>query len=85
MGNNEEAISLVQYCAEAVGNTHTFGRITSSIYDTAWVAVLRKPGVPGMCLLPAFAFPHGGISHFQCLKALDIQLRIGHSNYPTLL
>ncbi|KAG9229804.1 hypothetical protein BJ875DRAFT_521962 [Amylocarpus encephaloides] len=48
MNNHEEAISLIHYCAEAVGNTHTFGHLTSSIYDTAWVAVLRKPGVPGL-------------------------------------
>jgi hypothetical protein len=43
MNNQEQASALISYCAAAVNNTHTFGRLTSSIYDTAWVAILRKP------------------------------------------
>jgi hypothetical protein len=80
MNNKEEAVSLIRYCAEAVGNTHTFGHLTSSIYDTAWVAVLRKPGVPGVYILLALA-SHGEIPHFQCLKTRTFKVRISHNGY----
>lgn len=51
MNNQEQAAFLISYCGEAVANTHTFGNLTSSIYDTAWVAILRKPNSPTRELL----------------------------------
>lgn len=66
MSNNREATELIRYCAEAVGNTYTFGHLTSSIYDTAWVSVIRKPDVPGMCTLARLYFPQVKLA-FSCL------------------
>lgn len=46
-----QAIPLVQYVSRAVGKTHEFGNLTSSIYDTAWVAMVRNPNTCPPCLL----------------------------------
>ncbi|KAI9841645.1 MAG: hypothetical protein M1837_000492 [Sclerophora amabilis] len=48
---NEQTVPLLQYVAEAVGKTHDFGNLTSSIYDTAWVSVVRKRNDPASGLL----------------------------------
>ncbi|MCJ1360209.1 MAG: hypothetical protein MMC33_010212 [Icmadophila ericetorum] len=38
----EQTIPLVRYVAGAAGNTQDVGNMTSSIYDTAWVSMVRK-------------------------------------------
>lgn len=37
----EQALPLVDYISTAVGKTHDFGHLTSQIYDTAWVSMIR--------------------------------------------
>lgn len=62
-----QASALVQYVSKAVGNTYDFGNLTSSVYDTAWVSMVRKPNSSVPCLL----FP-------ECFQyVLDKQLESG--------
>jgi hypothetical protein len=49
----EQAIPLADYVARGVQNTHDVGNVTSTIYDTAWVSMVRKPGNVD----PALLFP----------------------------
>lgn len=63
----EQAIPLVDYIAGAVHNTHDVGNMTSSIYDTAWVSMVRKSSEHASSLL----FPEC----FQCV--LERQLPCG--------
>lgn len=39
-----QAADMVQSLAEQSSNTRGFGSMSASIYDTAWVSMLRKPG-----------------------------------------
>ena len=48
---HRQASALVQYVTKAVGNTYDFGNLTSSVYDTAWVSMVRKQNSPVPCLL----------------------------------
>ena len=50
---DRQASALVQYVAKAAGNTYEFGNLTSTIYDTAWVSMVRKPNSP----VPSLLFP----------------------------
>ncbi|KAF9888181.1 hypothetical protein FE257_009176 [Aspergillus nanangensis] len=47
-----QARALMQYVAQAEGKTHAFGTLTSSLYDTAWVALVRKPDDNTTLLFP---------------------------------
>lgn len=40
----EQAAPLVDFVAGCVNNTHDVGNLSSTIYDTAWVSMVRKPG-----------------------------------------
>lgn len=64
---HRQASALVQSVAKAVGNTYGFGNLTSSVYDTAWVSMVRNPTSAVSCLL----FP-------ECFQyVLDKQLDSG--------
>lgn len=63
----EQAASLATFVAGGVNNTHDVGNQTSTIYDTAWVSMVRKPSNIGSGLL----FP-------ECFQfVLDRQLPSG--------
>lgn len=63
----EQAASLANFVAGGVNNTHDVGNQTSTIYDTAWVSMVRKSSNIGSRLL----FP-------ECFQfVLDRQLPSG--------
>ncbi|KAI5795733.1 ent-kaurene synthase [Geopyxis carbonaria] len=69
---DDQTVPLVDYVSQAVGRTHAFGNLTSQVYDTAWVSMVRKPNnyAPGI-LSPGPLFP-------ECLQyVLDQQLPCG--------